>query len=68
MEDTVLSAEKTILETRHLVAGFDGKDVVKDISAACRRHKLKFGIYLSPGQIHEAVRKLGWRAWRQRMA
>jgi phosphate transport system ATP-binding protein len=34
MEDPILSAETTILETRHLVAGFDGKDVVKDISIA----------------------------------
>jgi phosphate transport system ATP-binding protein len=34
MEDSVLSTETNILETRHLVAGFDGKDVVKDISIA----------------------------------
>ncbi|MGA2976676.1 MAG: phosphate ABC transporter ATP-binding protein [Spirochaetia bacterium] len=32
MEDPVLSSEKTILETRDLFAGFDGKDVVKGIS------------------------------------
>ena len=34
MEDPVLSQEKTILETRGLTAGFDGKDVVKDVSLA----------------------------------
>ena len=34
MEDPVLSPEKTILETRELTAGFDGKDVVKGISLA----------------------------------
>ena len=34
MEDSVLTAEKTILETRGLTAGFDGKDVVKSISIA----------------------------------
>jgi phosphate transport system ATP-binding protein len=34
MEDPVLTAEKTILETRGLTAGFDGKDVVKGISIA----------------------------------
>src|SRR5208283_2024264 len=34
MEDSVLSTETNILETRHLIAGFDGKDVVKDISIA----------------------------------
>ncbi|MGA2481351.1 MAG: phosphate ABC transporter ATP-binding protein [Spirochaetia bacterium] len=34
MEDPVLSQEKTILETRGLTAGFDGKDVVKGISLA----------------------------------
>jgi phosphate transport system ATP-binding protein len=34
MEDTVLSPETTILETRDLTAGFDGKDVVKAISLA----------------------------------
>ena len=34
MEDTILTGEKTILETRGLTAGFDGKDVVKGISLA----------------------------------
>jgi phosphate transport system ATP-binding protein len=34
MEDPVLSQERTILETRGLTAGFDGKDVVKGISLA----------------------------------
>ena len=34
MEDPVLSQETTILETRGLTAGFDGKDVVKGISLA----------------------------------
>jgi phosphate transport system ATP-binding protein len=34
MEDPVLNEETTILETRGLVAGFDGKDVVKGISLA----------------------------------
>jgi phosphate transport system ATP-binding protein len=34
MEDAVLSNEETILETRDLNAGFDGKDVVKGISLA----------------------------------
>jgi phosphate transport system ATP-binding protein len=32
MEDPVLSQEKTVLETRDLTAGFDGRDVVKGIS------------------------------------
>jgi phosphate transport system ATP-binding protein len=34
MEDPILSPETTILETRRLIAGFDGKDVVKDITIA----------------------------------
>jgi phosphate transport system ATP-binding protein len=34
MEDTILNSEKTILETRRLIAGFDGKDVVRDVSLA----------------------------------
>ncbi len=40
MEDTVLTPETNILETRHLVAGFDGKDVVKDISIAIPSGKI----------------------------
>ncbi|HET6451860.1 MAG TPA: phosphate ABC transporter ATP-binding protein [Spirochaetia bacterium] len=34
MEDSVLTNGKTILETRALVAGFDGKDIVKSVSLA----------------------------------
>jgi len=34
MEDSILSGERTILETRGLVAGFDGKDVIKGIDLA----------------------------------
>jgi phosphate transport system ATP-binding protein len=34
MEGPILSPETTILETRRLIAGFDGKDVVKDITIA----------------------------------
>jgi phosphate transport system ATP-binding protein len=40
MEDTVLTPERTILETRNLVAGFDGKDVVKGISLAVPAGKI----------------------------
>jgi phosphate transport system ATP-binding protein len=40
MEDPVLSPERTILETRDLVAGFDGKDVVKGISIAVPEGKI----------------------------
>jgi phosphate transport system ATP-binding protein len=40
MEDPVLSPEKTILETRELTAGFDGKDVVKGISLAVPEGKI----------------------------
>ncbi len=40
MEDTVLTAERTILETRQLVAGFDGKDVVKGVSLAVPEGKI----------------------------
>jgi len=40
MEDTVLTAESTILETRNLVAGFDGKDVVHGISLAVPAGKI----------------------------
>jgi phosphate transport system ATP-binding protein len=40
MEDPVLSSEGVILETRHLVAGFDGNDVVKDITIAIPNGKI----------------------------
>jgi len=40
MEDTVLTAESTILETRNLVAGFDGRDVVHGISLAVPAGKI----------------------------
>ncbi len=40
MEDTVLKPEQTILETVGLTAGFDGKDVVKDISLAVPEGKI----------------------------
>ncbi len=40
MEDSILSPEATILETRHLMAGFDDKDVVKDISIAVPKGRI----------------------------
>jgi phosphate transport system ATP-binding protein len=40
MEDPVLSQERTILETRSLIAGFDGKDVVRGISLAVPAGKI----------------------------
>jgi phosphate transport system ATP-binding protein len=40
MEDTVLSSETTILETRGLVAGFDSNEVVKGISIAIPAGKI----------------------------
>ncbi len=40
MEDSVLTAEEVILETRGLTAGFDGKDVVKGISLAVPRQRV----------------------------
>jgi phosphate transport system ATP-binding protein len=40
MEDPVLSQERTVLETRGLTAGFDGKDVVKGISLAVPEGKI----------------------------
>ena len=40
MEDSVLIAEETILETRDLTAGFDGKDVVLGVSLAVPRQKV----------------------------
>jgi phosphate transport system ATP-binding protein len=40
MEDTVLTTEKTILETRNLVAGFDTTDIVKKVSIAVPQHKV----------------------------
>jgi phosphate transport system ATP-binding protein len=40
MEDSVLSAEETILETRGLTAGFDGKDVVLGVSLAVPRQRV----------------------------
>ncbi len=40
MEDTALSTETVVLETRSLVAGFDGKDVVKDVSLAVPAGKI----------------------------
>ncbi|HVP19194.1 MAG TPA: phosphate ABC transporter ATP-binding protein [Spirochaetia bacterium] len=40
MEDSVLTAEETILETRDLTAGFDGKDVVHGVSLAVPKWKV----------------------------
>jgi phosphate transport system ATP-binding protein len=40
MENPVLTPEATILETRQLIAGFDGKDVVKSISLAVPAGKI----------------------------
>jgi phosphate transport system ATP-binding protein len=40
MEDPVLNVETTVLETRNLSAGFDGKDVVKGISLAVPAGKI----------------------------
>ena len=40
MEDPVLNAETIILETRALSAGYDGKDVVKDISLRVPEHRV----------------------------
>jgi phosphate transport system ATP-binding protein len=40
MEDPVLKPERTILETRGLTAGFDGKDVVKGISLSVPEGKI----------------------------
>jgi phosphate transport system ATP-binding protein len=40
MEDPVLGREMTILETRDLTAGFDGRDVVKGISLAVPEGKI----------------------------
>ena len=40
MEDSVLTAEKVILETRGLTAGFDGKDIVKSVSLAVPEQKV----------------------------
>ncbi|MGA2615311.1 MAG: phosphate ABC transporter ATP-binding protein [Spirochaetia bacterium] len=40
MEDSVLTAEEIILETRALTAGFDGKDVVLGVSLAVPRQRV----------------------------
>jgi phosphate transport system ATP-binding protein len=40
MESSVLTAERVILETRGLTAGFDGKDIVKDVSLAVPEQKV----------------------------
>jgi phosphate transport system ATP-binding protein len=40
MEDSVLTAEEVILETRGLTAGFDGKDVVLGVSLAVPRQRV----------------------------
>jgi phosphate transport system ATP-binding protein len=40
MEDPVLGAARTVLETRALCAGFDGKDVVKGVSLAVPAHRV----------------------------
>jgi phosphate transport system ATP-binding protein len=40
MEDSVLTAEEIILETRSLTAGFDGKDVVLGVSLAVPRQRV----------------------------
>ncbi len=40
MEDSVLTTEKVILETRGLTAGFDGRDIVKSVSLAVPEQKV----------------------------
>ncbi len=40
MEDSVLTSEEVILETRGLTAGFDGKDVVLGVSLAVPRQRV----------------------------
>ncbi|MGO9410121.1 MAG: phosphate ABC transporter ATP-binding protein [Spirochaetia bacterium] len=40
MEDSVLTAEEVILETRSLTAGFDGNDVVLGVSLAVPRQRV----------------------------
>ncbi|HTP58365.1 MAG TPA: phosphate ABC transporter ATP-binding protein [Spirochaetia bacterium] len=40
MEDSILTAEDVILETRGLTAGFDGKDVVLGVSLAVPRQRV----------------------------
>ena len=40
MEDSVLTAEEVVLETRGLTAGFDGKDVVLGVSLAVPRQRV----------------------------
>jgi phosphate transport system ATP-binding protein len=40
MEDAVLTPDQTVLETRNLVAGFDGRNVVHDISLSIPAGKI----------------------------
>ncbi|MGA2761993.1 MAG: phosphate ABC transporter ATP-binding protein [Spirochaetia bacterium] len=40
MEDSVLTAEKVVLETRGLTAGYDGNDVVKGVSMAVAERRV----------------------------